>query len=147
MLGDFGNVTAQDPDWATEYTANNRKYVDQPGLQSFLNQQEVYEGGYFNEDFASALFDDGVRMVATGEGAHYPILTGATSTIAQNYADNMGDVGYFRCRRRTPRTPAPPSGCRTRSTSPAAPRAPSSRRPSSWSRSSTPRRAASCRST
>lgn len=95
VLGDFGNVTAQDPDWATEYTANNRKYVDQPGLQSFLNQQEVYEGGYFNEDFASALFDDGVRMVATGEGAHYPILTGATSTIAQNYADNMGDVGYF----------------------------------------------------
>lgn len=95
VLGDFGNVTAQDPDWATEYTANNRKYADQPALQAFINQQEAYDGGYFNEDFASALFDDGVRMVATGEGAHYPILTGATSTIAQNYADNIADVGYF----------------------------------------------------
>lgn len=95
VLGDFGNVAAQDPDWATEYTAGNRKYADQPGLQSFLNQQQAYEGGYFNEDFASALFDDGLRMVATGEGAHYPILTGGVSTIAQNYADNMGDVGYF----------------------------------------------------
>ena len=95
VLGDFGNVTAQDPDWATEYTAGNRKYVEQPGLQSFLNQQEAYEGGYFNEDFASALFDDGLRMVSTGEGAHYPILTGGVSTIAQNYADNIDDVGFF----------------------------------------------------
>jgi raffinose/stachyose/melibiose transport system substrate-binding protein len=95
VLGDFGNVTAQDPDWATEYTAGNRKYVEQPGLQSFLNQQEVYEGGYFNEDFASALFDDGLRMVSTGEGAHYPILTGGISTIAQNYSENIDDVGFF----------------------------------------------------
>lgn len=95
VLGDFGNVTAQDEDWATEYTAGNRKYVEQPGLQSFINQQEAYEGGYFNEDFASALFDDGLRMVSTGEGAHYPILSGGVSTIAQNYPDNIGDVGFF----------------------------------------------------
>src|SRR5690606_3266466 len=95
VLGDFANVAAQDPDWADEYTSNNRRYVDQPALQGFLNQQEVYEAGLFNENFASALFDDGVRMVATGEGAHYPILTGATSTIAQNFPDNLGDVGFF----------------------------------------------------
>lgn len=95
VLGDFGNVTAQDEDWATEYTAGNRKYVDQPALQSFLNQQEAYEGGYFNEDFASALFDDGLRMVSTGEGAHYPILSGGVSTIAQNYPENIDDVGFF----------------------------------------------------
>ncbi|WP_156253048.1 ABC transporter substrate-binding protein [Pseudactinotalea terrae] len=95
VLGDFGNVTAQDEDWATEYTAGNRKYVEQPALQSFINQQEAYEGDYFNEDFASALFDDGLRMVSTGEGAHYPILSGGVSTIAQNYPDNIGDVGFF----------------------------------------------------
>jgi len=95
VLGDFGNVAAQDPDWAEAYTANERSYAEQPALQSFLNQQEAYEGGYFNEDFASALFDDGLRMVATGEGAHYPILSGGVSTISQNYPENIGDVGFF----------------------------------------------------
>ena len=95
ILGDFGNVLAQDPDWAEEYTAGNRKYVDEPGLQGFVNQQEAAEAGWFNQDFASAMYDDGIRMVATGEGAHYPILTSAVSTIQQNYPDNVEDVGVF----------------------------------------------------
>ena len=33
VLGDFFNVLAEDPDWATEYTAGNRKYVDEPGTR------------------------------------------------------------------------------------------------------------------
>ena len=72
------------------------------------------EAGYFNEDFASALFDDGARMVATGEGAHYPILSGVVSTITQNYPDDLDDVGFFALPRRTPKTPGRRSGCRTR---------------------------------
>lgn len=95
VLADFGNVSAVDPDWATEYTAANRLYVDEPALAGFQHQQEAYDGGYFNRDFASATFDDGVRMVATGEGVHYPMLTNAVSAISQNYADNIDDVGYF----------------------------------------------------
>lgn len=95
VLGDFGNVLAQDPDWAEEYTAGQRKYVDEPALAGFANQQEGYDKGWWNEDFASALFDDGARMVSSGEGAHYPILTGIVSTIAQNYADDIENVGVF----------------------------------------------------
>lgn len=95
VLADFANVAAQDADWATEYTANNRKYVDQPGLQGFANQQETYEAGFYNQNFASATYDDGIGMVATGEAAHYPILTSAISSITQNYPDNIDDVGYF----------------------------------------------------
>ncbi|MBZ2196705.1 ABC transporter substrate-binding protein [Occultella gossypii] len=95
VLADFANVTAQDPDWAAEYTAHNRFYADQPALQAFENQQEAFEAGYFNEDFASALYDDGIRMLATGEGAHYPILTGAGAAVAQNYPDNLQDIGVF----------------------------------------------------
>jgi len=95
VLGDFGNVLAADPDWAEAYTANERKYVDEPALQGFANQQEGFDKGWWNEDFGSALFDDGARMVATGEGAHYPILTGIVSTIAQNYADDLPNVGVF----------------------------------------------------
>ncbi|GAA2934942.1 hypothetical protein GCM10010458_18280 [Microbacterium luteolum] len=95
VLGDFGNVLAQDEDWGTEYTAGERKYVDEPALAGFANQQEGFESGWWNEDFASALYDDGARMVATGEGAHYPILTGIVSTFQQNFPDQIDDIGVF----------------------------------------------------
>ncbi|WP_194410368.1 ABC transporter substrate-binding protein [Microbacterium cremeum] len=95
VLGDFGNVLAQDPDWAEEYTAGNRKYVDEPALQGFANQQDGFDAGWWNEDFASAVYDDGARMVATGEGAHYPILTGIVTTFQQNYPDEIENIGVF----------------------------------------------------
>jgi raffinose/stachyose/melibiose transport system substrate-binding protein len=95
VLGDFANVSAQDPDWATEYTANKRKYADQPALQSFANQAEMYKAGYFNKNFASATFDAGTKAIATGQAAHYPMLTSALSSILQNSPDNINDVGFF----------------------------------------------------
>ncbi|HEY5785150.1 MAG TPA: extracellular solute-binding protein [Microlunatus sp.] len=95
VLGDFANVAAQDPEWAEQYTANKRKYADQPALQSFKNQQDAFDSGYFNKDFASARFDDGVKAVATGTAAHYPMLTTALSTINANFKDNLNDVGIF----------------------------------------------------
>jgi raffinose/stachyose/melibiose transport system substrate-binding protein len=95
VLADFANVAAQDPEWAEQYTANKRKYADQPALQSFKNQQDAFDSGYFNKNFASAKYDDGVKAVATGTAAHYPMLTSAISAINQNFKDNIGDVGYF----------------------------------------------------
>jgi len=95
VLGDFGNVLAQDPDWAEEYTAGERDYVDQPALDGFEKQQDGFESGWWNADFASALFDEGARMIATGEGAHYPILTSIVSTIQQNNPEALDDVGVF----------------------------------------------------
>jgi raffinose/stachyose/melibiose transport system substrate-binding protein len=95
VLGDFGNVLKQDPNWADDYTNNKAKYVDQPALQGFANQQAGFDAGWWNEDFASAVLDDGIKMVATGEGAHYPMLTGVVSSIQQNYPDNIEDVGVF----------------------------------------------------
>jgi raffinose/stachyose/melibiose transport system substrate-binding protein len=95
VLGDFGNVFSQDPDWAEQYTAGERKYAEQPALQAFENQQTGFESGWWNKDFASATLEDGLRMVATGEGAHYPIVTGTFATVLQNYPDNANDVGAF----------------------------------------------------
>lgn len=95
VLGDFANVLSQDPDWADEYTAGNRKYVDQPGLQGFLNQQEAGEAGWFNEDFASTLYDEALAKLANGEGAHYPILTNAVSAVQLANPDKVNDIGVF----------------------------------------------------
>ena len=95
VLGDFANVAKQDPEWAEQYTANKRKYVDEPALQSFKNQQDAFESGYFNKNFASAKYDDGIKAVATGTAAHYPMLTSAIAAINQNFKDNIADVGFF----------------------------------------------------
>ncbi len=95
VLGDFYNVLAADPEWAEGYTANERKYVDEPALAGFEHLQEVFEAGVLNEDFASATYDDGVRMVATGEGAHYPMLTFAIPPMVENYPEAAEGVGFF----------------------------------------------------
>jgi len=63
--------------------------------ECFEHLQQVNELGLLNEDFASATYDDGVRMVATGEAAHYPMLTFATGVLLNNHPDNLNDVGSF----------------------------------------------------
>jgi raffinose/stachyose/melibiose transport system substrate-binding protein len=96
VLGDFFNVAAQDPDWAEEYTAGNRKYADEPALAGFQYLQEVSEAGLLNEDFASAIYDDGVRMIAEGEAAHYPMLTGnVAAAVGANFPDADASIGVF----------------------------------------------------
>lgn len=96
VLGDFFNVQAANPDFAAEYTAGTAKYATTPAaMEGFQHGQDVYEAGFLNEDFAAATFTDGVRMVATGEGAHYPMLTFAIGGIAQDYPENLQDVGFF----------------------------------------------------
>ena len=96
VLGDFYNVQAAVPNFAADYTANKAKYATTPAaMEGFQHGEDVFKAGYLNEDFAAAKFDDGLRMVATGEGAHYPMLTFAIGGIAQNYPDNLNDVGFF----------------------------------------------------
>lgn len=96
MLADYYNVHASDSEWAEKYTANEVKYATDPvAVRGFEKLQELHDGGFFNEDFASALLDDGLRMVATGEAAHYPMLTFAVATIIANHPDNVEDVGFF----------------------------------------------------
>lgn len=96
VLADYYNVQAAVPDFAEKYTNNQAKYATTPAaLKGFERQEEIFKAGYLNEDFAAATFADGIRMVATGEGAHYPMLTFAIGAIAQDYPENLQDVGFF----------------------------------------------------
>jgi raffinose/stachyose/melibiose transport system substrate-binding protein len=96
VLGDFYNVQAAVPNFAEDYTAGKAKYATTPAaMKGFQHGEDVFKAGDLNPDFAAAKFDDGVRMVATGEGAHYPMLTFAIGGIAQNYPENLNDVGFF----------------------------------------------------
>ncbi|BDV32288.1 ABC transporter substrate-binding protein [Microbacterium terricola] len=95
-LADFYNVWASDNDWAKKYTANEVNFADDPvAVGGFTKLQDIYDGGYVNEDFASALLNDGLEAIATGEAGHYPMLGFAQATIATNWPDNADDVGFF----------------------------------------------------
>lgn len=96
VLSDFYNVQAKEPDFATQYTGNRAKYATSPAaMAGFQHLQDVFEAGYLNADFGAATYDDGTRMVATGEAAHYPMLTFAVGAIQQNTPEYLNDVGFF----------------------------------------------------
>lgn len=96
VLADYYNVSAKDPSFASRYTAGEAKFATDPAaLRGFEKLQAVHDAGYFNEDFGAAKYDDGIRMIANGEGAHYPMLTFATTAIAASTPDKLGDVGFF----------------------------------------------------
>ncbi|GAA2650535.1 ABC transporter substrate-binding protein [Paractinoplanes durhamensis] len=96
ILGDFANVTSADPDWADKYTKNQAKYATTPAAEAgFQHLQEVHDAGYTNKDFASAKLADGLRYLAQGKGAQYPILS---ALLSQLIADNPGSenkIGLF----------------------------------------------------
>jgi raffinose/stachyose/melibiose transport system substrate-binding protein len=96
VLSDNFNTMAEVPDWPVQYTENKAKYATTPAaLRAFEKLQAVHDGGFLNEDFGAATFDDGMRMVVTGEAAHYPMLTFAISGAKENYPDQIGDLGFF----------------------------------------------------
>ncbi len=96
VLADYHNVASEQPDFATRYTAGEEKYATNAlARRGFEKLQEAHDAGYYNEDFGAATYDDGIRMVALGEAAHYPMLTFATTAITTAYPDQVDDVGFF----------------------------------------------------
>jgi raffinose/stachyose/melibiose transport system substrate-binding protein len=96
VLADYYNVQAAEPDFAERYTNNQAKYAtSEAAMAGFQHQEDVFKAGYLNEDFAAATLDDALRMVAEGEGAHYPMLTFALGNIGQNYPEQLNEVGFF----------------------------------------------------
>jgi raffinose/stachyose/melibiose transport system substrate-binding protein len=96
VLADFHNVAQEEPDFAEEYTAGKAKFADTPAAKrGFEHIQEINEAGFVNEDFASAKNSDGMRMLAEGEGVHYPMLTFALAEVSANYPDQINDIGFF----------------------------------------------------
>lgn len=96
VLADFHNVLQSEPNFAEEYTANVAKYATSPAaMRGFEYLEELHDAGYFNDDYASALFPDGVMKVASGECAHYPQLTFVVSTLLGMAPDLVSNVGFF----------------------------------------------------
>jgi raffinose/stachyose/melibiose transport system substrate-binding protein len=96
VLADYYNLNAAVPNFAEDYTNNKIKYATTPAaMKGFEHLKEIHDAGLMNDDFGAASYDDGLRMVATGEAAHYPMLTFAIGALKQDYSDNLDDVGFF----------------------------------------------------
>lgn len=96
VLADYHNVESANPSFAEDYTNNEAKFATTPeALAGFEHLEDVFEAGYLNEDFASAKFTDGLAAVATGEAAHYPMITFGIPAISGVAPDHVDDVGFF----------------------------------------------------
>lgn len=96
VLADFYNVSAKDESFASRYTAGEAKFATDPAaLRGFEKLQATHDAGFFNEDFGAAKYEDGLRMLASGEGAQYPMLTFATAALSETYPDKIADIGFF----------------------------------------------------
>ncbi|WP_422934462.1 ABC transporter substrate-binding protein [Sinomonas sp. P47F7] len=96
VLGDFANVAKAEPNFAADYTANKAKYASDPAaIKGFQHQEQAAKAGLFNKDFASATYQQGLDMLANGDGAQYPILTSALAGIKASNPDQINDIGMF----------------------------------------------------
>ncbi|HWS37997.1 MAG TPA: carbohydrate ABC transporter substrate-binding protein [Actinoplanes sp.] len=96
VLADFHNVAAADPSFAENYTNNKAKYATTPAAQAgFQHLEELEKAGYWNSDYASAKYNDGLAAVATGKAGHYPMITFGVPALDTAAPDNVNDVGFF----------------------------------------------------
>lgn len=96
VLADFYNVAQAVPTFADDYTANKAKYATTPAaMAGFAYLQEGYEKGWWQKDFATTKFDQGLNLLAGGQGAHYPMLSFALPSIAANSPDMIEHIGFF----------------------------------------------------
>lgn len=96
VLADYFNVQASEPDFAERYTNNQAKYAaSEAAMAGFQHLQEVFEGGYMNEDFGAATFPDGMKLVGSGGAAHYPMLTFGIGMAKQAFPDLVNNIGFF----------------------------------------------------
>jgi raffinose/stachyose/melibiose transport system substrate-binding protein len=96
VLADYANVEAANPDFATQYTEGKAKYATTPAaLAGFKHIEELSKGGYFNKNFASAKFNDGLKDISSGKAAHYPQIGSVAAGLDALSDGKTNDVGMF----------------------------------------------------
>lgn len=84
------------PTFAADFTANKAKYATTPAAMArFSYLQEGFEKGWWQEDYATTKYDQGLKLLTDGKGAHYPMLSFALPTIAANSPEMINEIGFF----------------------------------------------------
>ena len=93
VLGDYHNVATANPEFADEYTANKVKYATDPAaVKGFEKTAEAQQRGWLNRGAGSTTFDQGMKLLASGKAAQYPLLTFPVGTLP---ADEAAKIGFF----------------------------------------------------
>jgi raffinose/stachyose/melibiose transport system substrate-binding protein len=96
VLADYYNVQQAVPNFAEDYTANKAKYSTTPAAMAGFNYlAEGFEKGWWQKDYATTKFEQGLKLLADGVGAHFPMLSFALPTIAANSPDAVNDIGFM----------------------------------------------------
>ncbi len=96
VLADYYNVHQADPNFAKNYTDNKAKFATTPAaLEGFKHLAEGYQKGWYEKDFATTKFQQGLKMLADGTVPQYPMLTQVMPTIANDWPDKAKDIGFF----------------------------------------------------
>ena len=96
FLADYHNVHMQEPDFADRWTRNEVQLAESHvAMRSFEKLAELNEKGFMNADRMATTFDDAIHLLATGQGAHYPMLSFALGNIAENFPESIEDIGMF----------------------------------------------------
>jgi raffinose/stachyose/melibiose transport system substrate-binding protein len=96
LLSDFYYINNEVPDFAEKFTKNQAKFATTPkALGSFEKYADIQARNLMNKDYLAATYDDGLKMLCSGEGVHYPMLTDAFNAIGQNYPESINDIGFF----------------------------------------------------
>ena len=88
------NVAASNPDWATQYTQNKVKYATDPvAIKGFEKTAEPKAKGWLNSSAGSTTFAQGIKQLAQGKVAQYPMLTFPISSLSPADAAKIGFFG------------------------------------------------------
>jgi raffinose/stachyose/melibiose transport system substrate-binding protein len=93
VLGDYYNLQTASPNFAKDYTANKTKYATDPNaVKGFQKVADVKAKGYVNDNYGSATQAQGMKLLAQGKGAMYPMLSNAVALLP---ADQANKIGFF----------------------------------------------------
>lgn len=96
VLADYYNVAQANSNFATDYTANKIKFASDPAaMEGFGYLEEGNKKGWYQKDYATTKFEQGLKLLADGQVAQYPQLSFTLSTIATNSPNEVNDIGYF----------------------------------------------------
>jgi raffinose/stachyose/melibiose transport system substrate-binding protein len=93
ILGDYYNVQTANANFAKDYTENKVKYATDPtAVKGFQKLAAVKDKGYVNSSYGSLKMVQGMKLLASGKGAHYPLLTFPVGTLKP---DEQKKIGFF----------------------------------------------------
>jgi raffinose/stachyose/melibiose transport system substrate-binding protein len=96
VLADYYNAAQQVPTFANDYTAGKIKFASSPvAMQGFTYLEEGNKKGWYEKDYATTKFEQGLKLLADGKVAQYPQLSFTLSTIATNSPTEVNDIGFF----------------------------------------------------